>query len=82
MRVSTCGHSEGWVKDVDEQGPGWSGTQPRLFDVVAALVVPDRTMPAAHCARHHGVAIIEHLLADSLRATMASPVASRVTTGL
>lgn len=37
---------EGWVKDVDEQGRGWSGTEKRLFKVVAALVTSEpRAIP-------------------------------------
>ncbi|MDN5893930.1 MAG: hypothetical protein L0H93_07875 [Nocardioides sp.] len=32
---------EGWVKSVDEQGRGWSSTESRLFEVVAALVAEE-----------------------------------------
>lgn len=31
-----------WVADVDERGRGWSSTEWRIFDIVAALVTPGR----------------------------------------
>jgi len=35
---------DAWVADVDEHGRGWSSTESRLFEVVAALVVDDRKL--------------------------------------
>jgi hypothetical protein len=35
---------DAWVADVDERGRGWSSTESRLFEVVAALVVDDRKL--------------------------------------
>ncbi len=33
---------EAWVNDVDEHGRGWSSTEHRIFELVAALTVRDR----------------------------------------
>lgn len=34
----------GWVADVDDRGRGWSSTQARLFELVAALTVDGRQL--------------------------------------
>ena len=40
---------EGWVRDVDEQGRGWSSTEHRLFALIASLVIPERPMKIVYC---------------------------------
>ncbi len=35
---------EAWVADVDEHGRGWSSTEWRLFELVAALVIAERKL--------------------------------------
>lgn len=35
---------QAWVSDVDTAGRGWSSTEWRLFDVIAAIVIDDRPL--------------------------------------
>lgn len=34
----------GWISDVDENGRGWSSTEGRIYNLVAALFEPGRTI--------------------------------------
>lgn len=47
--IEQRGHDglHGWIRDVDENGRGWSSTEGRLFRLVAALVdpYPDQDVP-------------------------------------